>query len=157
MVNTRAFGLLPFIEVACGIFHAAFFICIAVPLLVLAKKNTASFVFTTFINDGGWSSNGVSWCIGLLSVVYPFVGKHDLNTAVSNSKPLAGFDGSAHMSEEVRDPTRSIPKVMIWSVIINAIFAFAMLLVILFSVEDIAAATSTPTGIWASSTSQKFR
>ena len=75
IVNIRGFGLLPFVEVVGGVFHVAFFICISVALLVLAEKNSARFVFTSFANEGGWSSNGVSWCVGLLTVVWPFVGK----------------------------------------------------------------------------------
>ena len=147
IVNVRAFGLLPMLEMVGLVFHVAFFVCIAVPFLVLAKKNTASFVFTTFVNEGGWSSNGVSWCVGLLTVVWPFVGKLCVCIVKSSFDATAGFDGAAHMSEETRDPTRSIPRVMIWTVIINAALAFAMLLVILFCIGDISAATNTPTGM----------
>lgn len=40
----------------------------------MAPKNTASFVFTEVTNSSGWADDGVSWLVGLLSAVYPFLG-----------------------------------------------------------------------------------
>lgn len=40
----------------------------------MAHKNSASFVFTEVTNYSGWSDDGVSWLVGLLSAVYPFLG-----------------------------------------------------------------------------------
>lgn len=40
----------------------------------MAPKNSASFVFTEFVNSSGWESDGVSWLVGLISAVYPFLG-----------------------------------------------------------------------------------
>lgn len=50
------------------------FVAIVIVLGVMAPKNTAKFVFEDFNNQSGWESNGVSWLVGLLSVVYPFLG-----------------------------------------------------------------------------------
>lgn len=58
-----------------GICHVIFFFALIIPLILLAPRSTPDFVFTTFVNDSGWSSNGVSWCIGLLTVTYCFMGK----------------------------------------------------------------------------------
>jgi hypothetical protein len=38
-------------------------------------KHSASFVFTLFENNSGWSSDGVSWSIGMLSSCYVLAGK----------------------------------------------------------------------------------
>jgi hypothetical protein len=42
--------------------------------LVLSDKNPSSFVFANFQNSSGWANGGVSWLVGLLSAVYPFLG-----------------------------------------------------------------------------------
>jgi hypothetical protein len=57
-----------------GILHVAGFFAILVVLGCMAPKNSASEVFTEFVNRSGWSSDGVSWLVGLLSAVYPFLG-----------------------------------------------------------------------------------
>lgn len=75
VTNIWGIRLLPSIELMGGIFHVALFIIIVVALVTLAPRSTPEFVFTEFINEGGWANDGVSWCIGLLTVVYCFVGK----------------------------------------------------------------------------------
>lgn len=50
------------------------FVAILIVLGVMAPKNTSSFVFTKFVNSSGWTNNGVSWLVGLISAVYPFLG-----------------------------------------------------------------------------------
>ena len=74
VINVYGIKLLPAFELLGGTCHVAFFLALLVALLVLAPKSSAEFVFTDFENAGGWSSGGVSWCIGLLTVVYCFVG-----------------------------------------------------------------------------------
>lgn len=58
-----------------GLCHVIFFFCLAIPLILLAPRSTPDFVFTQLINQGGWSSDGLSWCLGLLTVTYCFMGK----------------------------------------------------------------------------------
>lgn len=50
------------------------FLAILIVLLVMAPKNTSSFVFTEFTNSSGWQSDAASWLVGLISTVYPFLG-----------------------------------------------------------------------------------
>ncbi|KAK4556924.1 hypothetical protein LTR86_005905 [Recurvomyces mirabilis] len=128
--NVWGIRLLPLIELMGGVCHIAFFIMMLIVLVVLSPRSSAEFVFTTFTNGGGWQSDGVSWCIGLLTVVYSFV----------------GFDGAIHMSEEVKDAATTIPKVIILTIVINATLAFAFLIALLFCLGDIETVLSTPTG-----------
>jgi amino acid transporter len=72
--NIWGMRLLPAIELIGGILHITLFIVIVVALVILAPRSSSEFVFTGFINEGGWQNDGVSWCIGLLTVVYCFVG-----------------------------------------------------------------------------------
>jgi hypothetical protein len=73
--NVWGIRLLPSIQLMGGICHVVFFFALSVPLILLADRSTPDFVFTTLINEAGWSSDGVSWCVGLLTVTYCFMGK----------------------------------------------------------------------------------
>lgn len=57
-----------------GVIHIVALIAIVVVLGVMAEKNDAYFVFAQVTNTSGWESDGVSWLVGLLSTVYPFLG-----------------------------------------------------------------------------------
>lgn len=79
-VNIYLMKVLPHIENATAILHVGLFLAfiIAIPILV-TPKSSAKFVFTTFINNSGWKSDGVSWCIGMLTSCYVLIGMQDTN------------------------------------------------------------------------------
>ena len=52
-----------------------FFVLFIVMWVVAPERHTASFVFTTFQNNSGWSNDGVAWFIGMLSSCYVLTGK----------------------------------------------------------------------------------
>lgn len=73
-MNTILSKALPAIEVAVLILHILGFFAILVPLTWLAPKASASDVFTTFQNAGGWSTQALSFFIGLNGNAVAFVG-----------------------------------------------------------------------------------
>lgn len=73
-MNTIFSRVLPTIEVIVLILHVLGFFAIIIPLLYLAPKDSASSVFTTFQNSGGWSSQTLSFFIGLNGAAVAFVG-----------------------------------------------------------------------------------
>ena len=75
VVNIFAVKFLPHIETFSGVCHVLFFFALLIPLVYLSPHKSASFVFTQSVNQGGWSSDGLSWCVGLLTVTFPFIGK----------------------------------------------------------------------------------
>lgn len=76
IINIWGIKLLPAIGVTVGICHVVFFVALVIPLLVLAPKSSPEFVFTTLINDqSGWTNPGITWCLGLLTVTWCFVGR----------------------------------------------------------------------------------
>ena len=87
-------------------------------------------VWGTFVNAGGWSNNGVSFCIGFLTPAFA----------------LAGVECVVHMAEEAHNAQRNIPRAMMWCVLINGLAGFAYILTILYSIVDADAVLSTPTG-----------
>lgn len=85
-VNIWGIRILPVTELFAGILHILLFLILGIVMLALGHKNggaSADFVFKTYINETGWSSNGAAWFIGLLPCLWS----------------LVGFDGAIHLSE----------------------------------------------------------
>lgn len=102
-VNTLGARALPKIESMILILHVLGFFAILIPLAHLAPHSSASFVFTDFESQNGWSSNGASWFIGLLSGVFPFLGTQMslscTEIPVANDDAFIGYDGPCHMGK----------------------------------------------------------
>lgn len=75
-LNTIVSNFPPKIEGAILIFHVLGFFAILIPLTYLApSQSSGSVVFTQFVNNGGWPSQGLSFWVGLNSTVFMFLGK----------------------------------------------------------------------------------
>ncbi|KAL4902019.1 hypothetical protein BDW74DRAFT_187028 [Aspergillus multicolor] len=131
VINIWGSRFLSLVETMALVIHVCAFIAIFVALWVCAPvKHSAEFVFTTFLNNTGWSSSGVAWSIGMLSSCYV----------------LTGYDGAIHLGEEMRNPATEVPQCMLGSVLINGVLGFAFLLAVLFCMGDMDAALDSPTG-----------
>jgi choline transport protein len=141
---------LPMIENFSMFLHVVLFFVIIIGSVVASPtKHTATYVFTTFENSSGWKSNGVSWCIGMLTSAYVMVGKIDVliqHMLITTLTFLSGADSVMHMAEEMKEPRMGVPRAMVGSLIINAILGFALLVALLFVMGDLDAALSTNTG-----------
>ncbi|KAG9642154.1 amino acid transporter, partial [Aureobasidium melanogenum] len=82
--------------------------------------SSASFVFGDFINTTGWP-DGLAWLLGLLQGGFG----------------LTGFDAVAHMIEEIPNPRKTGPFVMITCVAIGTFTGFIFLMCLLFVAGDI--------------------
>lgn len=86
VVNIWGARLISLIENASSLIHLAAFIAEFVVIWVCAPtKHSASFVFTLFRNESGWSSNGVAWSIGMLSSCYVLAGEYSSLPGFSNA------------------------------------------------------------------------
>lgn len=75
-INVAAGRLLPKFEGALLVLHIVGFFAVLIPLLTLGPKGDPKEVFTTFFNLGGWQSQGLSFCIGIMGSVFAFVGTY---------------------------------------------------------------------------------
>ena len=92
--NVYARKLLVILELIGGICHFIFFICTVIVLVVMAKRSTNEFVWTTIFNQySGWTNKCAAFSIGLLTAAFP----------------ISGFDGILHMSQSARPTTGSLP------------------------------------------------
>lgn len=97
----------------------ALFMLIAL-LVRVHHKQPASYVFTDFVNLTGWSSKGVVFFLGMLP----------------GASSVNGFDGAAHMADELPNPARQIPQVMVGSAFAAGLSGIPMILVFMFCVVN---------------------
>ena len=72
--NTVVSSALPQIEGLILVIHVLGFFAILIPLVYLAPHGSASEVFTLFLNAGNWPSQGLSFFVGLIGLVFSLLG-----------------------------------------------------------------------------------
>ncbi|OJJ42382.1 hypothetical protein ASPZODRAFT_76917 [Penicilliopsis zonata CBS 506.65] len=131
LINIFARQLLAPVEVISGLIHILAYPAILVTMIVLGSRHTDKWVWTQFVNDqSGWHNDGVIWSVGLLTAAFS----------------LSSFDGVIHMSEEVKDAPRAVPRSMVWGLTINATMATGFAIALLYTMGDFDAALDSPTG-----------
>ncbi|EGD93944.1 hypothetical protein TESG_01473 [Trichophyton tonsurans CBS 112818] len=130
-VNVVTSRLLPAFEKIALALHVLGFLAVLIPLVTFGEKNDANLVFKNFINEGNWSSQGVSFLVGLIGNAFAFL----------------GLDGAYHMSEEIQNPSITVPRSIILTLVINGSLGLSMLIATLFSIVDLPAALESPTGL----------
>lgn len=75
LINTRLGLYLPKLQVAVLIVHLVGFLAVLIPLVYLAPKGKPADVFQTFVNEGGWPSDGLSFFIGTIGIMFSFIGE----------------------------------------------------------------------------------
>lgn len=109
----------------------SFFVVIITILATNNNKQSASFVFTEFQNDTGFSSPGMAVIIGLLQ---SFFG-------------MCCYDAPTHMTEEMLNPSIEAPRAIVMSVYLGAVTGFIFLVAAFFCCSDLDAVAGTPTGV----------
>lgn len=126
LFNTFFAKKLPLIEGIILIIHVFGFFGILVPLWALAPRQTPEAVFTQFQNAYGWPSQGLACLVGIIGPIYSLIGP----------------DSAVHMSEEIRDSSRVLPLGMMWTLILNGLTGFIMVITFAFCIGNLNDATS---------------
>lgn len=122
---------MPLIEAVILVIHIFAFFGILVTLWVLAPiTRSAKEVFTQFNDGGGWGSLGGSALIGITGGIYP----------------LIGGDAAVHMSEELRDASKTLPQCMIWTTVVNGALAWIIAITFCFCLGDLDSVLGSATG-----------
>ncbi|KAK3331674.1 amino acid/polyamine transporter I [Cercophora scortea] len=124
LINCTTGHTLALLEGAVLILHLAGFFAILIPLVYLSPHNSASSVFTTFINEGGWSTQTLSFFVG-----FPVI-----------STTLCSADCAVHMSEEIQGAAVVVPRALLYGVMLDGILTFGMILGMLFCIVDLESA-----------------
>ncbi|RBQ78731.1 hypothetical protein FVER14953_04316 [Fusarium verticillioides] len=131
LVNRFGLRGIPMLEnIGCWA-TAVGFIAFSVLLLVKAPKASASFVFVETSNRTGYSSTGFAVLLGLMN----------------SFSTLMGLDGPAHLAEEIPQPKRFLPRIMIIVILSQFAIGLVWILVLGFSVKDLDAIVATSTGV----------
>lgn len=120
LINSYAFRIVPWLELASGICHVLLFFIFVGVFAGLGSGDSAAFVFTDSTSYSGWGKF-VAFNVGMLVPAWGFI----------------GFDGVNHMSEEVRRARHAVPRAMVYTIVINGTLAFVMALVIMFQMGDV--------------------
>ncbi|KAF9892832.1 hypothetical protein FE257_000421 [Aspergillus nanangensis] len=122
LVNSVMNKGLPLVTKSAFIWSITGFVVISITVLACSSPNynSAEFVFGEFINQTGWP-DGLAWMLGLLQ----------------GGLGLTGFDGVAHMIEEIPNAAVVGPKIMIYCVCIGCFTGFIFLVVLLLVAGDI--------------------
>ncbi|KAK7045415.1 polyamine transporter tpo5 [Paramarasmius palmivorus] len=122
--NTVGSKTLPTLEALSLVGHVlGFFVVVLVCWAMCRPLNTATDVFTQFVNSGGWSNVGTACLVSQVAVMYCNLGS----------------DSIVHISEEVEDASLIVPRAMWWSYVFNVVLGIIMLITMLFcigSLED---------------------
>jgi amino acid permease (GABA permease) len=96
-------------------------VLIIVLVLAIAPSHhqSASFVFTHFVNNTGWSSKFYVILLGLLLAQYTFT----------------GYDASAHMTEETKSAAVSGPRGIVMSIIVSLVAGWILLIGVTFAIQ----------------------
>ena len=100
---------------------------VLVIVLVLAispsHHQSASFVFTHFVNNSGWGSSFYVILLGLLLAQYTFT----------------GYDASAHMTEETKSAAVSGPRGIVMSILVSLVAGWVLLIGVTFAIQHYSA------------------
>ena len=73
-INIVGGKLLPRFEGLILFLHILGFLAIIIPLTYMADHGTAKEVFTQFLNEGGFPSQGLSFFVGMVGCIFAFAG-----------------------------------------------------------------------------------
>ncbi|KAF9194538.1 hypothetical protein BGZ51_009101 [Haplosporangium sp. Z 767] len=93
---------------------------VIVVLATTPEKQSASFVFTEWANNTGWSSGFYVFILGLLQSQYT----------------LSGYDSAAHMSEETKNAQQDGPWGIIRAILTASVVGWVFLVGITFCIQD---------------------
>ncbi|OQO02777.1 hypothetical protein B0A48_11059 [Cryoendolithus antarcticus] len=119
---------IPRVQTAFFVLHILTFFAVMIPICINAPKASAREVFADFQNLGGWPNMGVALMAGQLSAIYM----------------MCGMDSSCHISEEVRDAAKSVPRSMMSIYVVNVTITLAAWFIICFAMPDVELALEHP-------------
>ncbi|KAK4944581.1 hypothetical protein LTR10_016015 [Elasticomyces elasticus] len=119
LMNVFATRLLPLVDkIEFWWFLGSFFIVSVTAVAAANPHQPAKFVFGTFINYTGWDNSFVVFMNGLVITAGNF----------------CALDSISHLSEEMSNPSRTVPKAMFLTIGIGAVTDLIVCICLMFSV-----------------------
>ncbi|KAM5469156.1 hypothetical protein MauCBS54593_004508 [Microsporum audouinii] len=130
LFNTVLAKRLPLIEGVVLILHVAGFFAILIPLWILAPRSSSKDVWTKVEDAQGWGSKGLASLVGIITPVVS----------------LLGADAATHMSEELKNASKTLPKAMLATAVFNGSLGIIMVITFCYTIGDVDSVLKTPTG-----------
>lgn len=132
LLNTFGVRVVAFLSNVSVWWHVIGVLIIAGCLAFIPSHHaSASFVFTHFVNETGFHWPWYVFLIGLLMAQYTF----------------AGYDASAHMSEETVGAAMKAPRGIVNSIVVSLVAGLVLLVAITWAITDYQGAITSPTGV----------
>jgi amino acid permease (GABA permease) len=106
-------------------------VIVVVLFLIPDQHQSASWTFTHFVNETGWSNGLYAFLIGLLMAQYTYT----------------GYDASAHVAEETHQAATSAPRGIVMSVVVSIIGGWILLIAITSAIQDYDKQLTSSTGL----------
>src|SRR6202012_2539685 len=121
VLNSFGVSIVSFLSNVSGWWHIIGVLIIVLVLAIApAHHPSASFVFTHFVNNPGWGSKFYVVLLGLLLAQYTF----------------AGYDASAHMTEETKSAAVSGPRGIVMSIVVSLVAGWGLLIGVTFAIQS---------------------
>ncbi|KAI9025730.1 amino acid/polyamine transporter I [Hyaloraphidium curvatum] len=131
LLNSLNERLLAHFTEASVFIHVFGSLAIFITLLATSPKlQSASWLFTTVVNETGWESNGFAFLLAFLLPGWTFV----------------GYDASAHVSEETQNSHTAAAKGMIHSLLWSIVGGWLLLIAYFVTIQDYEATLTTSYG-----------
>ncbi|MDQ2743578.1 MAG: amino acid permease [Chloroflexota bacterium] len=135
LLNTFGVRLVAFLNDISVWWHiVGVLIIVGALTFIPAHHQSASFVFTHFVNNTGFSFSGARiyvFLLGLLLAQYTFT----------------GYDASAHMTEETKDAAYTAPWGIVLSIVVSLIAGWILLLGVTFAIQNYNGELHSATGV----------
>lgn len=161
-INTQGGTFLPRFEGLILILHILGYFGLLIPLIILSNHQPSAVVFQNFVNGGAWSTQGLSFMIGLNAAIFVFAGKsakssnvcavrgiHELILFVRGRRVFTRKNhrlpehrlllstNAPQMSEEIQNATIVVPRALVFSYFYNGLLGLGMLLALLYAYNDL--------------------
>lgn len=121
LINCLSTAWLNKITKTYAVIHITVLVAACITLLVMNKdKHSAEYAFTKIIPDSGWQPQGFSFLFGFLSVAWC----------------MTDYDATAHIAEEVKDPSRVVPKAIAMALTFTYVVGWLFNIVLVFCMGD---------------------
>lgn len=124
--NTWLPRLLDKVSRGIFVFNVTSFVVVIVTILAVNDhKQSASFVFSDFVNSTGFNPSYTA-VLGLLQSAFGMCCEYANATLTSSGADmrLAGYDAPAHMTEELKNARREAPRAIVLAVYVGAFTGF---------------------------------
>jgi choline transport protein len=106
----------------------AFFVITISCLARSYPKQDSQYVWKTFVNTSGWSSDGIVFLTGLVNPNFIY----------------SGLDGAIHLAEECTNAAVAIPWALVSTVVVGFVTAFSFAVSMTYSYHDFDAVLASP-------------